>query len=316
MKGYYETGTPSFYMLVPYAPPEVRQLYLAEIALRIKIESPARLKAVFADLAADVRTWRSMLAGSGSLISKMIAVSNLQADYALLADVIGDEDAELGNASPEIEAMLNLSDESEWKIGAIFAYEYRADTYLWDQMRTARSGAAAQRSVSKGYDWWEVALDQVKPPFLKINATQNLHAEVMTQLEKVADAPPGEYLAAWKAYRDWVRKNVDAGLDYVYNPTGKSLVAIGAEAYEDYPLRAYDAAAFKRLVRLGWEIRNQKIDDKSIPSFMQRHPEWATHPVDGKPFVWDEKTREIAVQPLGKQPKDRRFSIPVWGGAQ
>jgi hypothetical protein len=81
-------------------------------------------------------------------------------------------------------------------------------------------------------------------------------------------------------------------------------------------LRAYDAAAFKRLVRLGWEIRNQKIDDKSIPSFMQRHPEWATHPVDGKPFVWDEKTREIAVQPLGKQPKDRRFSIPVWGGAQ
>ena len=312
MKGYYETGTPSFYMLVPYAPPDVRQLVLADIALRMKADSLAKQKAAFADLGDDIRTWRRMLAGSGSLISKMIAVANLQGDYALLADVIADPDAELDRFSAEIGAMLDLSSESEWKIGAIFAYEYRADAYLWDQMRAARRRSAADAPADDSYEWWELYLDRIKPPFLKINATQNLHARVMMQLEKVADAAPGEYFAAWKAYQDWLGRNVQPGLNYVYNPTGKSLVAIGAEAYEDYPLRAYDAAAFKRLVRLGYEIRKRKIDDKAIPSFMQQHPEWATHPVDGKLFLWDGTKREIAVQTLGRQPKDRRFGIRAW----
>jgi hypothetical protein len=312
MKGYYETGTPSFYMLVPYAPPEIRQLVLADIALRMKADSLVRQKAAFAGLADDVRTWRRMLAGSGSLISKMVAISNLQGDYALLADVIADPDAGLDRFSPEIGAMLDLSNGPEWKIGAIFAYEYRADAYLWEQMRAARKRSAADAPADGDYEWWELALDRIKPPFLKINATQNLHARVMLQLEKVADAAPRDYFAAWKAYQNWLGKNVELGLNYVYNPTGKSLVAIGADAYGDYPLRAWDAAAFQRLVRLGYEIRRQRIGDKAIPSFMQQHPEWATHPVDGRLFVWDEKKREIAVQPLGRQPKDRRFGIPVW----
>ena len=80
-------------------------------------------------------------------------------------------------------------------------------------------------------------------------------------------------------------------------------------------MRAYDGLAFQRLVRLGYEIRNQKVEDKAVPSFMQQHPQWASHPVDGRPFVWDETKREIAVQTLGQQPEGRRFSIPVWHAA-
>lgn len=316
MKGYYETGTPSFYMLVAYAPHEVRQLYLADVALRIKADQPFRQKAALADLADDMRTWRRMLGGSGSLLSKMIATANLQGDYALLADVIADPEAEVDGYAAEIEPMLDVSDASGWKIGAIFAYEYRADAYLWEQMRAARGRRAAGGPAGTSRRRWELFLDKIKPPFLKINATQNLHARVMMQLEKVADAAPGDYLAAWRAYRSWLSSNVGVGLNYIYNPSGKSLVAIGAKAYEDYPLRVYDVAAFERLVRLGYEIRKQKIDDKSIPEFMRKHPEWATHPVDGRPFVWDEKKREIAVQTLGKQRKNRRFAIPVWSAAQ
>jgi hypothetical protein len=45
---------------------------------------------------------------------------------------------------------------------------------------------------------------------------------------------------------------------------------------------------------------------------MQRQPQAAAHPVDGRPFLWNEEKREIAVQTVAKQPKDRRFSIPVW----
>ena len=32
-------------------------------------------------------------------------------------------------------------------------------------------------------------------------------------------------------------------------------------------------------------------------------------------FVWDENKREITVQTLGPQPRDRRFGIQVWSAA-
>jgi hypothetical protein len=48
---------------------------------------------------------------------------------------------------------------------------------------------------------------------------------------------------------------------------------------------------------------------------MRQHPQWASHPLDRRPFVWDENKREITVQTLGQQPKDRRFGISVWRAA-
>ncbi len=152
-------------------------------------------------------------------------------------------------------------------------------------------------------------------PFFKINATQNLDAKIKTHLQKLADADPAEFFVARDAYRTWVRSNIEFGLHYVYNPLGKIAMYVAAHTYENYSLRAYDVAAFQRLVRLGYEIRNQKVEDKAVPSFMQRNPQWASHPVDGRPFVWDEKKREIVVQTLGQQPEGRRFSIPVWRAA-
>ena len=167
-------------------------------------------------------------------------------------------------------------------------------------------------SASGERGWWGRFFDRITSPFFKINATQNLDAKLKTQMQKMADADPAESSVAREAYRMWLRDNVEFGVHYVYNPFGRILINV-ASIDENYPLRAYDAAAFQRLIRLGYEIRNQKIEDEAVPSFIQQHPQWATHPVDGRPFVWDEKKREIAVQTLGQQPKDRRFSIPVWG---
>ena len=72
----------------------------------------------------------------------------------------------------------------------------------------------------------------------------------------------------------------------IYDPIGKILVAIAAPAYENYIVRPYDAAALQRLVRLSFEIRRQRIAPSEIAGFMKLHPEWATHPADGRSFVW------------------------------
>lgn len=312
--GYYETATPSTNVLFGYAPQPVRQLFLANIASHIKIGTLAQRQAALADLHNDIRTWRLMLTGDGMLISKMLAVANLHGDYAVLADIIADSKFDLNRHSAAIRAMLDLLVQDDWKIGKVFAQEYRLSVFLWEQLRAARaSGVSVSHDPSReDQDWWNPYLEKLHYPFLKLNATQNLHARVMLQRQKAADADPKDYFAAQDSYRNWAREKVGLGMHFVYNPIGKTILTIAEDAFHEYPLRAFDAAAFHRLVRLAFEIRSRKIEGKAVPSFIQQHPQWATHPVDGRPFIWDETKHEVAVQPLAKQPKDRRFSVPVW----
>ena len=97
-----------------------------------------------------------------------------------------------------------------------------------------------------------------------------------------------------------------------YNPLGKILVAISRAAYDNYPPRVWDAAALQRLVRLSYQIRRERIDAAAIPAYLKQHPEWSTHPADGRPFLWDAAKGELRVQTVAQQPQERRFSIPVW----
>ena len=313
LKGYHETATPSFYLMSPYVPLPVRQLYLANIALRVESGDRLLRKATIADLTDDIRTWRRQLTGGGALISKMVAVAYLQGEYALLSDIVADGKLDLEDASLEILSALELS-EGDWKIGSSFPFEYRSNASIWEQIRAAKDKPLGD-SPSDERGWWGRFSDQITWPFFKINATQNLDAKIKTHLHKLADADPAEFFVARDAYRTWLRNNIEFGAHYVYNPLGKIAMNVAAHTYENYSLRAYDVAAFQRLVRLGYEIRNQKVEDKAVPSFMQRNPQWASHPVDGRPFVWDEKKREIVVQTLGQQPEGRRFGIPVWRAA-
>ena len=314
MKGYHETATPSFYFMGAYVPPPVRQLYLANIALRVKSGARLQQKAAIGDLREDIRTWRRQLTGGGALISKMVAVAYLQGNYALLSDIVADSKIDLEDSSPEIRSALELPEDA-WRIGSLFAFEYRSNAFMWEQLRVAKEKQSMWDSPSDERGWWGRFSDQITWPFFKVNATQNLDAKIKMHLQKMADADPAEFFVARDAYRTWLRDNIEFGVHYVYNPFGKIAMNVASHTYENYSLRAYDGAAFQRLVRLGYEIRNQKVEDKAVPSFMQRNPQWASHPVNGRPFVWDEKKREIVVQTLGQQPEGRRFSVPVWRAA-
>src|SRR5688572_21129272 len=233
--GYYETATPSVNVLLAYAPQPVRQLFLASIALHVKTGTLTQRQAALADLHNDIRMWRLMLTGDGLLISKMLAVANLHADYAVLGDIIADRKFDLNRHSSVVRGMLDLLVQDDWKIGKVFAHEYRLSVFLWEQMRAARASGVALR---ENQEWWEPYLEKLQDPFLKLNATQNLHARVMLQCQKVADADPTEYFAAQDAYRSWSREKVDLGAHFVYNPIGKSILAIAEDAYHEYSLRA------------------------------------------------------------------------------
>jgi hypothetical protein len=159
---------------------------------------------------------------------------------------------------------------------------------------------------------WQRALGPPLAHFFKLNATLNLAARHNTLMQKLASTDPADFLRERAAIRQWREENLGAGLRYVYNPIGKWLIDMAPDALDGYPLRVYDGAALQRLVRLGYEVRKRRIPTEKIPVFMTEHPEWSTHPVNGEAFVFDAAAHELALNPLGATPKDRRFRIPVW----
>ena len=102
-------------------------------------------------------------------------------------------------------------------------------------------------------------------------------------------------------------------LRFAYNPIGTALATVlaPAPAYDNYCLRAWDAAALQRLVRAGYEIRRLRLGAAEVPAFLAGHPQWSTHPIDGRPFLWDAASGELRVQTLAQHPAGRRFSIHV-----
>jgi hypothetical protein len=88
-------------------------------------------------------------------------------------------------------------------------------------------------------------------------------------------------------------------------------VALPGSQKDSYLLRAYDVAAYQRLVYLVFQLKRQHIATADVASFLKAHPEWSTHPVDDGTFRWNAQTAELAVNTLGPHPKDQRFSVTL-----
>jgi hypothetical protein len=313
--GFYDTAKPSIYLFGPYIPGEVRDLFLANVALRIKAANSAEERtAALADLYNDTETWRRLLVGEGSLASKMIAIVYLHGNFALLSDLIADPTVDIEPLDHGIEAILSLLDQDDWKLHGVFAYEFRASQSLMHQLwrDTSLPLLTSRALTGEEHTWWEPFVGRVEAHFMQFDATENLRARSIVELQRVADSGATGFLVARDAYDDWVRDNLNVNLRYVYNPMGRELVAIGAQGDTVFLLRVYDVEAFVRLVRLGYEVRHQKLRPEDVLPFMDGHRQLTTHPVDGRLFNWDVSKREMAIQPLAPPRFERRFSIPVW----
>ena len=95
----------------------------------------------------------------------------------------------------------------------------------------------------------------------------------------------------------------------LYNPVGNILIKIAEAQIDGYCLRVYDVAAYQRLVYLAFQLKRQHIATADVASFMSTHPEWSTHPVDGRTFRWNEQSGELSVNTLGLHPMGQRFGV-------
>jgi hypothetical protein len=309
---YYDTAQPSFVVLRGYVPGAVRSLFLSNVALRLKSAvTPQQRSAVLADLDSDLNMWRIVLTGHGSLTSKMMAIANLHGDLALLGDIIADRTIDITRHSEQIEAMLDRLVLDDWKIADIFSSEFRFSAMFYGQFREYPN---IPLLISKPLDeealWWESYWARVEHHFYKPNATLNLSARHTLEMQKAANGDPNHYLKRLNTLRRWRDENL-ALIGAIYNPLGTFFVASAWDVWDAYPLRAYDVAAFQRLVRLSYEIRKRGTNKKDAEAVIKEHPEWAVHPVSGTPFMCDLETHELVMEPLGSAPKGRRFRLPL-----
>jgi hypothetical protein len=322
MHGYYETTRPS------YVPPpffawggSARKVFLAEVALRMRSGAPAEQRQALADLESDLRLWRTVFGGEGALVSKMISAAYLQGDYLLLADLIAEPHTSLPTGEGDGDAVVAVADLNGWDLGSGLAAEFRVTASILKQTDDLVSGRwtpddDTQRGAS---GWLRHVNNRLGARFFKVKATENLIAAYTARRILDAADPAAFYKA--RSERRFATVSMDeacctfgwwAAWTPRYNPAGKILAAIEEAASPDYPLRAWDVAALERLVRLGYEIRRLRVEAAEIPAFLRMHPEWSTHPADGRPFLWDANTSELRVQTVAKQQPGRRFSIRVW----
>ena len=240
----------------------------------------------------------------------MVAVSNLQVDYALLADMNADRTMDLTQFSASLDRISKPFDPPDWKIGQAFSAEFRMSLPLWDSLN---AGTGYEKFGSD--TWWTRSLNHFGKFLFKKHATENFRAEKWSRFIEMTNTDPANLDSAHVAYDRWEQSKLSFGARYVYNPVGKLLISVEATSMNNfykYALKTYDAAAMQRLAKLTYEIRKQQIPRNDIPAFMQQHPEWSTHPVDGHQFAWNSEKGEVTVEPHGEWKKDRRFGVPVW----
>jgi hypothetical protein len=312
LRGYYETARPSGFAPYPLGPGDVHRLFLAVTALHMRSPFAHERARALADLQLDAQLWRAVFSGEGTLVSKMVATAFLQADELLLADMIADPDVALPQGEQDADALVPVRDLTDWDLGSAFAAEFRVSSSMLRQTGQLAANAWVPDTLARsGVSGWLNRLDsRIEGHFFKLHASENLFARQTLSRMGAAGDPSG-FLRS-RSTPHGLFPEGESLWAHAYNPLGKVLAAIADPAYDNYLLRAWDAAALERLVRLSYEIRRARIDPGAIPAFLRQHAEWSTHPADQRPFLWDAARGELRVQTLARQSPGRRFSVSVW----
>jgi len=302
LRDYYETARPSYLAPLVFVPQPLRILYLSDVATRIQSGTSQQQRDALDDIRQDLQMWRTVLKGEGTLLSKMLAAASLHADLILVAELIADPNSDLARLNDVLDPILLPFDLKDYRIGSAFPAEFRGIAALYKTITLANSFAASS--------WRNKMSNAFQAHFFKLNASENMSAAQAARWTALADSEPSLFYRNRDANRDWVKENEPhLSLSILYNPIGKILLAIATPQNDAYPLRVYDVAAYQRLVYLVFQLRRQHIQTADVASFLPAHPEWSTHPVDGKPFHWNAETGEFAVNTLGEHSKAQRFSV-------
>ena len=276
---------------------KVRCLYLADLVIRLRRGGPTVRRAALEALAQDAQVWRRVLHGEGTSLTARIGETNLAIDYQLLVDILSDTTvpaAVFRDAANAVEPLLMFDD---WNVPS-FQEQFRKAVVALQRIKTARAAARQPtRLFSSPLEWLRSFNRDLTTGAVKLTASQNLISKLSDQLTQIG-APNPQNLRALESYG----KNLpEEQRNPFYLQHIKGVLFPDEQQVRRELHIIWDLAAFQRLLHLGYEIRRQQLDADAIPALLRAHPEWATHPADGRPFLWKAQSGELCARRIGEE---------------
>ena len=242
----------------------------------------------------DTGFWRRVLRDSRQLVSNMVALARVKRNMELLSEIIATQqlDATAQAAAERVLAPLTLE---ERNLRDAMRTEYVVSTDL------LKSPFTRYRQYIPEEDrpaWDNILSTTISALFYQRNATINMTYRQYRKLAELAGLPAQEFVPRLRQLQtqDEARLAAPYRWDYLYNPAGKVLFAMGASSsviYGRYMGDAHNLDGLMRLVAVQLTIKQQRIADHAVMGFLERLDDSYRDPYTGAPLRWDPETRAL-----------------------
>lgn len=229
---------------------------------------------------------RRVLAHSTTLIGKLVATAQLARTTLFLSDLLRREPALAAATADAIARALRPMDTAERTLAPAFRQEFRLAATTFGDLAEGRTAGV----WNSGAGGTSVEDHLTRTPLLRSNATLNRVWPVFRALIEVDAAPGPDFDAASAKQRELLAALDKPGLDWIYNPIGKYLAALGGTSMDNYILRMREADALLRLVALQAAVPAGA--DAEIIRKLAAGPAYR-HPSNGKEMEYDATARTL-----------------------
>ena len=263
-----------------------QRFLLLDIAQRLERgEIDEALAALRDEIAFD----RRMLAGSRTLLHKMIAAAELQRAAVFASDVLATYRKEIGpRAATLAQALKPLTADERALAPALRTDFVVAATSL--EPRRLRAEDLGLRVDTR-----------LVRPFYQHRATVNMIYRLTQAWSAVDNVPASELGVAMIRAKEAEPQFSARGA--IYNPVGKALFFNNLPQLTASFERVHDTDALVRLVGLQAEIVAQDVKADDVPAFAKRMPD----PYTGKPFAWNADKLQLSFEPRNANIREQRI---------
>jgi hypothetical protein len=267
---------------------------LGQLAIAVADGNP---DAAAQELAADTQTWRRVLAGAGTIVTKSVAASHLAGNYALASQIAAryKSRSTLTALLAPMTAALTPK-EKDWK--AAIDGEFQRQAHLYGQVVNAPIHWTIR-------GWRDAFAGLAAKALLKPDDSINRCFRYFDTLQSLNTVPAHYLIDKAKAlHRDFMKTGDILRVDFVYNPFGKTLLGIGAPAPEAIARTiagTHNLDGAIRLLSLQLEIFNAKLPLKDTGAFVVKASGTLYQPFDYAPMRWNAESRELSFQGIDPQ---------------
>ena len=276
----------------------ISELVNASIALDLRVKT--KQQSALAELAAEIRIWRKIVAANDWLITQLIAVVQLHRMYRLASEIM--------NAYPELislypELMQTITEpipvEEARLVSAVKTEARISMQYLWNLGLSDQSINLWKFDRSKADD----ILGPIGPkiayqPQASINDAYSAFSIIVSQLAK----PPKAYLATDAAFREELAQITRLRpKDLFFNFAGRLGLHLGLPDFSNYNFRMHDLVGLSRLVDLQRQLIAAKVPPDRVVESLLSFGAGLMDPYTEQPMQWSAATSQLSFELHGKR---------------